>query len=702
MSEIIASLFAEIGAKTDGFEKGASSVKTQLTGLSADVLKTTGTFNNDFKNGLMTGKASMKDFGNSLVDQADKAGLSTKQIQELTGATGIYSKSQLMAAESSANVAAKAEELTQAVAKGEMTAQEAGEAFKAYSATQKVTEASTISLSSAMMIGIPIILAVASALYSAEKAADAAARGDARLEAVIKSTGAAAGYNFQQLDTMAQGLSKLTGVDDDVIKKSQAVQLTFTNIGKDAFPKATKAALDLSAVLGGDLQSATIQVDKALNDFSGYTALKRAGVSFSDEQIKQIKNFKATNDLAGYQNLILAELSKEFGGAAEAIHNAGDKSEDVAIAWGNLTENAGGGLVPALRGVNVYLTESIDGWNTFFQGLNAGNNQVTQTISSLGSLAVAISGPIGLIVQSISVQGQAMDAANNLAAANLAAADATDQGASANQAYVPTAEEVEAANKAISDQNLAMIGTIQSMQNAEDGYTQKYKDLSDQRAGILEHLTELRANNWGQNTQAIQDEMAKLGEIRAKEADLAKERDKQTLQFVSNILAENLARDGWTQKEFDAFAKQQEAWGLWSADVVEKAKNAWTEADKITDSINNIPPVTNVAINVQTNYSEVGSPPTTRNPLNQGYATGGPVNSSGAVLVGEHGPELVNLPTGSFVHPNSTSMDMMGSSGGITINIVYNALMDGADERQVAQRLEPAITQVLRSKGINV
>ena len=54
-------------------------------------------------------------------------------------------------------------------------------------------------------------------------------------------------------------------------------------------------------------------------------------------------------------------------------------------------------------------------------------------------------------------------------------------------------------------------------------------------------------------------------------------------------MQQNLARDGWTEKEFEAFAAQQVAWGLWSEDVSAAAQQAMTDANNITAAIERIP-----------------------------------------------------------------------------------------------------------------
>ena len=151
--------------------------------------------------------------------------------------------------------------------------------------------------------------------------------------------------------------------------------------------------------------------------------------------------------------------------------------------------------------------------------------------------------------------------------------------------------------KALSESLSGQISLIDSMQSAEERFTSQSTDLTKQRAEAEAKLAELRRQGYWEQSAQVQDQIGKIEEIKTKEKELADERAKQSLQFVSNILQEQLARDGWTQSEFDAFAAQQEAWGLWSSDVVAKSKAAWMEAQKITDAINNIPSEKNISVN---------------------------------------------------------------------------------------------------------
>lgn len=165
----------------------------------------------------------------------------------------------------------------------------------------------------------------------------------AQLNAGIKSTGNVAGVTVESMKQLASALESKSAVDEKLILNSQSILQTFTNIrnvageNNDIFNQATKAALDLSVKMGGDLKGASLQLGKALNDpIRGMTALRRVGVAFTFEQERQIKALMNSGDVMSAQKIILDELAVEFGGAAEAagstfagsIARAKDKVED--------------------------------------------------------------------------------------------------------------------------------------------------------------------------------------------------------------------------------------------------------------------------------------------------------------------------------------------------------------------------------------
>ena len=184
-------------------------------------------------------------------------------------------------------------------------------ANKIGSQMQKIGGAMTLGLT------LPIVAFFSSAVKSAMDAESELAE----LNAVLASTGGAAGMTAEELTKMATELQKVTKFSDEEILSGESMLLTFTKIGKDVFPLATEAMLNMAEKFGS-MESASIQLGKALNDpVGGVTALRRVGVMLSDQQEQQIKDFMAVNDIASAQKVILKELETEFGGLAKAIGN---------------------------------------------------------------------------------------------------------------------------------------------------------------------------------------------------------------------------------------------------------------------------------------------------------------------------------------------------------------------------------------------
>lgn len=141
----------------------------------------------------------------------------------------------------------------------------------------------------------------------------------AQTNAVLKSTAGIAGVTADEVTKLATALQKSTTFSDEEVRSTENLLLTFTAIGKDIFPQATKAVLNMATALGEDTKSASIQLGKALQDpILGITALRRVGVNFNDAQKEVVKNLVNTGQSAKAQQYILKELETEFGGSAEA------------------------------------------------------------------------------------------------------------------------------------------------------------------------------------------------------------------------------------------------------------------------------------------------------------------------------------------------------------------------------------------------
>jgi phage-related protein len=221
-------------------------------------------------------------------------------------------------------------------------------------------------------------------------------------EAVIKSTGGAANITSAQIVAMADKLGNLAGIEGEVVQQSSNLLATFTGVrneagkGNDVFNQSQKAILDMGIAMnkgsteGLDLQAATIQVGKALNDpIKGMTALSKVGVTFTEGQKEQVKAMVEAGDTMGAQKLILAELNKEFGGSAKAAGESLPPLERMKLAFANMAESIGTILLPIVDKASKFLSDLAGK----FSGLSP---EAQKMVVIFGGIAAAL-GPLLLI-----------------------------------------------------------------------------------------------------------------------------------------------------------------------------------------------------------------------------------------------------------------------------------------------------------------
>lgn len=180
-------------------------------------------------------------------------------------------------------------------------------------------------------------------------------KASARTANVLETTGGVANVTAEGVERLASALQSQTGTADDAIQSSANLLLTFTRVrneagkGNDIFNQGVAAANNMSVALGTDLNSASIQVGKALNDpIKGVTALQRAGVSFTQQQRDQIKEMQESGNVLGAQKLILAELTTQFGGAARAEGETTEALQQIQRAGEDMAEGLAAKVLPVV------------------------------------------------------------------------------------------------------------------------------------------------------------------------------------------------------------------------------------------------------------------------------------------------------------------------------------------------------------------
>ena len=218
--------------------------------------------------------------------------------------------------------------------------------------------------------GAAVIVKLGGFLKDCASAAMESEQATAKLNAVYKATGGVVGMSTQQLGKLASEIQGATGVSDEMVMSAEAVLLTFRSIQGEAFPRTMKAAADLSAVFGQDLNGSVTMLGKALEDpIKGITSMTRVGVTFSEEQKKVIAKMVETNHLADAQAEILRVVELQVGGTAEAMGKTlAGQLGILNETWGDAKEAIGGfvtgaiaatGIVPALTSVLRGMTEGL-------------------------------------------------------------------------------------------------------------------------------------------------------------------------------------------------------------------------------------------------------------------------------------------------------------------------------------------------------
>lgn len=183
-------------------------------------------------------------------------------------------------------------------------------------------------------------------------------------QAVVESTGQAAGFTAEQMGEMAVAMSASSGMSlftDDQILGAQNVLATFTKVQGIQFEGATQSAMDMAQALGMDVSSAAMMMGKALNDpVKGLSALSRSGVSFTEEQKALVEEMVAVGDVAGAQNLILKEMEVQFGGSALAATETFEGSQVLlAESFNGVKETLGNALLPILGRLSNVLMSTV-------------------------------------------------------------------------------------------------------------------------------------------------------------------------------------------------------------------------------------------------------------------------------------------------------------------------------------------------------
>lgn len=459
---------------------------------------------------------------------------------------------------------------------------------------------------------------------------------DKQTEAVLKSTGGAANVTASFVEKLSNQIQKKTGISDEDIQSTENMLLTFKGLrnevgaGNDIFTQATRTATDMSVALGVDGTQSAIQLGKALNDpIKGITALSRVGVTFTDQQKKQIKTLVESGDTLGAQKIILKELTSEFGGSAEAQATSTGK---MKAAIGDLTEKIGRALLPAYQSILTKAQGFVEGMTN---GTGAGGKFVT-TVKAIADI-------LGKATKFLYDNRAALVAV----AGGLAAAKAATLALKAGTAVAALATggwttKFWALNAAMRANPIGVVVTV----------------IAALAAGIIYAY---------QKSDTFRSAVNALGNALKSVLSVAVKLVTKHLDLMGGVLSTVLRGIGHLPGL--GFLKG-------AADGIDRARE---KMRAFARSINDTPSNKNVSINIRqvtTTFENAARVPQRR-------AAGG--LAGGATWVGEEGPELLELPSGSTVRNARQSRSRAaGASGAVQQTVNFNGPVGSQRAARVA------------------
>ena len=194
------------------------------------------------------------------------------------------------------------------------------------------------------------IIAVGKAMSDCVKEFSEADKVARRMTTVWDNVGKATGKSARQIDDYAEAIEKSTFFSSEAIKESALLLAATESLTDEGFDRAMQVSLDLAAAMGENVTAAAQTLAKAIQEpESALSRLKTIGVSFTDDEKKQIKELAEANKQFEAQEMILAKVESKYKGVAQAIADTPmGKLDAIKDTLGDIRENIGKDIVDAL------------------------------------------------------------------------------------------------------------------------------------------------------------------------------------------------------------------------------------------------------------------------------------------------------------------------------------------------------------------
>jgi hypothetical protein len=525
------------------------------------------------------------------------------------------------------------------------------------------------------VIGVAAFTAIGLSLAKFAKAGADAERVSLRLQAIIKATGGAAQLSSRDIELLAESVAKNTLASVQGARQAAGVLLTFKSITGETFKDALRLSQDLAEVGFGSINTAALQLGKALEEPEiGLSALRRVGVSFTKDQKDLIKVLSLTGRKLEAQKIITKALDEQVGGAGVGAGGG------LAGAFDTLAEN-----------INLFFERAagtfvVDALTASLRALNDIVSVFVPELEDFSEFALPeLSKRFSENKTEITKLENELKAFKNSTLGNIQSSLAF----STAQKFVAVRIErnikaLKAENRALKEQ-IDVKNGVNSIENQALDIFQKSRNKQIRTMGDqmrlskeLDEATKLRLKNEIQLRDAL---ISKLGD------------SKVALEFIEALLEAN-------KDKFQTSAEVVTEFNESLAETDKIATGVANEVTKVGDTIvdaflrgeasalnfKNI--LRDLLISIQKTIIQVlildrvnaairkgitgifgpSVPTPVDKPITVPRATGGSVQSGTPALVGERGPELFVPRTAGAITPSSLTPGKMSGGGSVVIN----------------------------------
>lgn len=375
---------------------------------------------------------------------------------------------------------------------------------------------------------------VAGVVYFGKRAVEAfaeAERGQLQLQQAMEKFPRVNDVTAASFAALNTELMNTTGADDDLLAAAEGILARFRTTGSE-IQRLIPLVNDYAIATGRDLPTAATAIGRAL--MGNARALKELGIDFT-----------RTGDRGKDLESIMTALERKVGGVGEAFGET--TAGKLAIAqqnFGNLQEEIGAALVPALEGL-IGVVRPVAEW---FAGLSDSSKRFAVGLVAVGAAALILVPRLLAIRASLAqIQVQAAMTGRTMSTSFLGFGKGA-RGAALGIAAVATSL---AAVKAASNED----GNVFTMENAyaADAYGQALRDIVQPGAGgsfgnFLAGVTDALVPH---NTE-LEDAHTRVGELDQKLVDMVNNGDRAGAQAMFIDLTREAAAWGGTVDDVTA------------------------------------------------------------------------------------------------------------------------------------------------------